>query len=49
MEVAIPAWERIASAAVSSAVDKTSHNIFLLGGENITHAHFDAWVFSLPK
>ncbi|KAK4213352.1 hypothetical protein QBC37DRAFT_423209 [Rhypophila decipiens] len=44
----IPRTRVSACAAVGSAQDKTSHNIFYLGGANETTSLSDIWVLSLP-
>jgi len=48
-EVAIPQRRYNACAALGTSLDKSSHNIYLLGGENVTYALFDAWILSLPR
>ena len=46
--VGIPRKRFNACATAGSAQDKTSHNIFILGGQNETDSFQDAWVLSLP-
>lgn len=38
-----------ACAVVGSAKDKTSHNIFVLGGQSESTALLETWVLSLPR
>ena len=45
----IPRSRVSACAAVGSAQDKTSHNIFYLGGTNETRGTGDSWILSLPR
>lgn len=45
----VPRKRYNACTVVGSAQDKTSHNIYLLGGENTTHTTPDVWVLSLPR
>ncbi|KAK3997218.1 hypothetical protein QBC44DRAFT_377111 [Cladorrhinum sp. PSN332] len=45
----IPRSRVSACAVVGSAQDKTSHNIFLMGGTNETQAITSVWVLSLPS
>lgn len=47
--IAIPSKRFNLCATAGSAQDKTSHNIFVLGGQNETHSLQDAWVLSLPS
>jgi hypothetical protein len=47
--VAIPRRRFNTCATAGSAQDLTSHNIFILGGENETHSMQDAWALSLPR
>lgn len=45
----IPRTRWSGCATVGSAQDKTSHNIFYLGGVNETTSLADIWVLSLPR
>ncbi|KAL9118890.1 MAG: hypothetical protein Q9187_004556 [Circinaria calcarea] len=47
--IAIPRKRSNFCATVGSAQDKTSHNIFVLGGQDETHPVSDAWALSLPS
>jgi hypothetical protein len=47
--IAVPQKRFNTCATAGSSQDKTSHNIFILGGQNETYTISDAWVLSLPR
>lgn len=48
-DAGFPSRRMSACAATGSSIDKTSHNILLIGGQNHVTALADAWVLTLPR